>query len=400
MFKNKNVRIGLFGVGAFVILCIGLNFLKGRDLFFTGDKFYAYYKDINGLTDASPVIYCGYKVGAVREIKICPEEIAERRFEVTLAIDVDIDIPKDSRVEIFSTDILGGKGIDIVWGTSSEVAQSGDELTSSVRIGLAEQLEPLKDKAEQLVMRLDTALLGITNIIGGENGEQLSSAIQSLNHSMRNIEKVTSNVAQLTSRNSDLYDAMVNLDSLMVTLNNQGSNIDSMMSNLTQFSDDLANSDINSLVSNMNITITGLGNIVNSIDSAKGSLGKIINETELYDNVNRLLVDLRLNPSRYISISALKFGKDIYVSSPDIAEALKGEIYTVKISESKDPMDIPTEIEGYKVMEYQQGSKYLYLLGIVKTKAEAEKVLEKVKTAYPKSKIAKYKNGVEISLTD
>lgn len=395
MLKNKNVRIGLFGVCAFVILCVGLNYLKGRDVFFSGDKFYAYYGNIDGLTDASPVFYKGYKIGAVRDIEICPEESAERRFKVIIAIEIDVDIPKDSRAEIYSTDILGGKGIDMVWGTSVELAESGDELTAGVRVGLTEQLEPLKNKAELLVVRLDSALQGVTNILGGENGAHLSGAIASLNASMKNVETLTSNVARMTSHNGELSDAMVNLDSLMMTLKAQGGTIEDMMKNMSSFSKELANSDIDSLVLTMNRTIEGIGNVVEDIDNAKGTLGKIINDTELYDNVNRLLVDLRLNPSRYISISAMKFGKDIYVSSPEIAEEMKGIIYTVKLISSKKPLDVPTEIDGEKVMEYRQGNKYEYLLGIKKDKNEAEMILSKVVATYPNAKVALFENGVE-----
>lgn len=400
MLNNKNIRIGIFGVCAFAILCIGLNFLKGRDVFFSGDKFYAYYSDINGLTDASPVFYEGYKVGAVRDIEICPQEPSERRFKVTIAIDIDIDIPSDTRAEIYSTDILGGKGIDMVWGRSSELAESGDELTSGVRVGLTEQLEPLKDKAELLMVRLDSALQGVTNILGGESGAHLSGAVASLNASMRNVEELTSDVARMTRRHGELSDAMVNLDTLMMALKAQSGAVETMMKNMVVFSNDLANSGIDTLVSTMNKTIAGIGSIVSDIDSAKGTLGKIVNDTELYDNVNRLLVDLRLNPSRYISISAMKFGKDIYVSSPEIAEEMKGTIYTVKLVTSKKPLDIPTDMEGEKVMEYRQGNRYEYLLGVKRDKKEAEILLKKAIVIYPESKLAKYENGVEISIKD
>lgn len=400
MLKNKNIRIGIFGVCAFAILCIGLNFLKGRDVFFSGDKFYAYYSDINGLTDASPVFYEGYKVGAVRDIEICPQEPSERRFKVTIAIDIDIDIPSDTRAEIYSTDILGGKGIDMVWGRSSELAESGDELTSGVRVGLTEQLEPLKDKAELLMVRLDSALQGVTNILGGESGAHLSGAVASLNASMRNVEELTSNISRMTSRHGELSDAMVNLDTLMMALKAQSGAVETMMKNMVVFSNDLANSGIDTLLSTMNKTIAGIGSIVSDIDSAKGTLGKIVNDTELYDNVNRLLVDLRLNPSRYISISAMKFGKDIYVSSPEIAEEMKGTIYTVKLVTSKKPLDIPTDMEGEKVMEYRQGNRYDYLLGVKRDKKEAEILLKKAIVIYPESKLAKYENGVEISIKD
>ena len=96
----------------------------------------------------------------------------------------------------------------------------------------------------------------------------------------------------------------------------------------------------------------------------------------------------------------MKFGKDIYVSSPEIAEEMKGTIYTVKLVTSKKPLDIPTDMEGEKVMEYRQGNRYEYLLGVKRDKKEAEILLKKAIVIYPESKLAKYENGVEISIKD
>ena len=88
---SRNVRIGLFAVGAFVILCFGLNYLKGRDLLFRGNKYYCYVPNVDGLTDASPIFYNGYKVGAVRQINVNPQAADERRrFEITLAVNMNL----------------------------------------------------------------------------------------------------------------------------------------------------------------------------------------------------------------------------------------------------------------------------------------------------------------------
>ena len=406
MVLNRNFKIGVFAVMAFVILIFGVKYLKGHDMLFRGSKYYGYYSDVNGLTDASPVYYNGFKVGSVRSIEICPEESADRRFRVTFALDQPLELPSDTRVDIFSTDLLGGMGIDLVWGKSNEVAENGAVMETAVRSGLTDQLMPLKDKTEVLMQSVDSAISNINNVIGGDNGQHLSEAIRSLSATLENLERISANVSKMTGDNGALTESMVGLDSLMSTLGKQGGNINMTLDGLGKLSQQLAASQIDSLVATLNATMGSLGGIMASVDSAQGTLGRMLNDSKLYDklaessdNLNRLLVDVRLNPSRYVKLSAINFGKNTYFSDSGNGLAMVGLIYCVSLTKSQVPLDFPTEIEGNKVIEYHKDKKsYEYLVGQFRERKQAEEFAIKMKSTYRNAVVKAFDNGTETSL--
>lgn len=406
MTINRNLKIGLFAVVAFIILFMGINYLKSQDLLFRGNKYYSFYPSVNGLTDASPVYYKGFKVGTVRNIDICPEAPVHQRFRITITLDKPLDIPKDTRADIYSTDLLGGMGIDLVWGQSTENAENGDTLASNIRLGLTDQLAPLKDKATLIAENVDTALQSLNYIIGGENGQNLASAINALNKTLINLEQISVNVGRMTANNGALTQSINGLDSLMTTLGSQSNNINLTLNNLAKFSQQLATTQIDTLVSTLNMTIASLGNIIQDVDSAHGSVGKLLNDSKLYDklaesseNLNRLLVDVRLNPSRYVKISAINFGKNTYFSDAGKGMAMIGLVYSVSLATSEVPLDFPTEIDGQKVIEYHKDKKtYEYLMGQFREKSEAEQALAKLKKTYGNAKLKAFDSGKEISI--
>ncbi len=406
MIVNRNLKIGLFAIVAFVILFMGINYLKGQDLLFRGKKYYSFYPSVNGLTDASPVYYMGYKVGTVRSIDICPQAPAEQRFRITITLDKSLDIPKDTRADIYSTDLLGGMGIDLVWGSSAELAENGDTLASDIRVSLTDQLAPLKDKAEVIANSVDTALNNVNTLLGGENGENIASAIEALNKTLENFEHISGNVSKLTTGNGALTQSINGLDSLMTALSSQSNNISLMLNNLAKFSEQLSGANVDTLVGTLNTTIASIGNVVANIDSANGSIGKLLNDTKLYDklaesseNLNRLLVDVRLNPSRYVKISAINFGKNTYFSDAGNGLAMIGLVYSVSLAVSQVPLDFPTEINGEKVIEYHKDKKtYEYLLGQFREKADAQQALDALKATYRSAQIKAFDSGKEVTI--
>lgn len=406
MSVNRNIKIGVFAIAAFVVLFMGINYLKGQDVFFRGNKYYSFYENVNGLTDASPVYYCGYKVGSVRRIEILPDAPSEKRFMVSIALEHSMDMPKDTKAVIYSTDLLGGMGIDLVWGVSREIAESGDTLLSDIRYGLTDQLMPLKDKTEMLVARVDETLADVNNLLGGENGQHLADAVNALDNTMRNLEAITRSVGQMTGKNGALTESLNGLDSLMTALGRQSGNVTMTLEGLGEFSQQLANSHVDSLVGTLNVTMASLGKMIESVDSARGSIGKLLNDSKLYDklaesseNLNRLLVDIRLNPSRYVKISAINFGKNTYFSDAGNGMAMVGLVYTISLKTAETPLDFPTEIDGQRVMEWHKDKKtYEYLVGQYRERREAEAALDKLLSTYSEAKLKAFDSGKEVSV--
>ena len=127
-----------------------------------------------------------------------------------------------------------------------------------------------------------------------------------------------------------------------------------------------------------------------------GTLSKLYNNlNESAANLNRLMTDIRLNPKRYVSLSAFKFGKDVYFASPDAA-AFVGLIYTVRIAQTKTPQNIETKIDNHNVIEHYSNKRYNYLVGTFATRDEAENLRRSLISQYPDCQVVSYNNGEEV----
>ncbi len=401
--RKRNIKIGLFAVVAVAILCAGLNYLKGRDLFSSGAKLTACYASVDGLTDSSPILFHGFKVGSVKDIDI--DQYASdpnKVFTVTINIEKNVEVPIDSRAEIVNTDLLGGKGIEIILGNSSEILSTGDTINTSVRSGLIDQLMPMKDQASDLMTSATGVMRSVDTILDASNRQNIDDIISSMNKAMRNIEVITRNLGELTAKSGGIGGTFNSANDLMATLNNQSSRIDSIMRNATAVTNSLAKSDMGHAVSQLDSMLAGMTKLLNG----NGNISKLANDEQLYDNMsdaianlNRLLVDIRLNPSRYINVSAFKFGgKSIYFSDANSSNnIMRGTVYAVCVAKSKSPVDIPTTIAGEKVLEYCYDGKYRYIIVPFASASEAKDFIsaKNIKQSYPEAEIDVYIDGVK-----
>lgn len=234
--RFRNIKIGIFAVVAFALLCFGLNYLKGQNFFQRGVMLTACFASVDGLTDSSPVIYNGFKVGSVRDIEI--DQYAtdpNRRFTVTIGMEKKLDVPSDSRAEIVSTDLLGGKGIELMLGVSKDLASGGDTLASSIRTGLMEQLMPVKDQASSLMTSADDVFRSIDTLLNQNNRQNIDVLIAEAAVAMKNLEVVTRNLSQLTAQTGALQGTFNSTNQLMTSLSGQTGKIDTIMQNATEF---------------------------------------------------------------------------------------------------------------------------------------------------------------------
>lgn len=400
--RKRNIQIGLFAVVAIALLCAGLNYLKGRDLFSSGAKLTACYGTVDGLTDSSPVLFRGFKIGSVKDIEI--DQFAadpSKAFTVIINIEKNVEVPIDSRAEIVSTDLLGGKGVEIILGNSDEFLSTGDTISTSVRTSFLDDLGPVKDQASELMTSATGVIKDIDTILDARNKRSIDEMLSSLNRAMRNIESLTANLSRLTGNTGAVTSTFNSSSHLMASLDTQTRNLDSIMGNVNKATGSLAAADIGHAVA-------GLDSVLSKVSialSSQGNMGKLVNDAQLYDNaaaavenLNRLLVDIRLNPSRYMNISAFKFGgKQIYFSDTNTSgSVMRGTVYVVNIMTSKKPVDAPTSIAGKKVVESCYDGKYNYLVAPFASAEEAEGFMREnvFAVSYPNAVVEVYVDGV------
>ncbi len=289
-------------IAAILVFIFGYNFLKGSDLFNPGQTFYAKYDHVGGLAPSASVSINGLAVGKVTDIKFD----AKGGLIVTMSISTDLKFGKNSEAKIFSDGLLGGRSIAILPDYStSGFATSGDTLNSLVEKeimdAVSDHLIPIEEKVNASLSKLDTLMLGLNNILDVEGQENLKQTLRNLNETSGSFKSAAKQLNTLMSDNSERLDRTF-------------ANLDKTSENFAALSDSLAKIEIGAIVKNLKNTLGKFDGLITSIEAGEGSVGKLLKDDELYNNLNgaslqleQLLEDMRLNPKRYVHFSI--FGK-------------------------------------------------------------------------------------------
>ena len=306
---KREVKVGVFAVAVLLAAWFGARFLKGSELFSNNYKYYAYYDQVGGIQTASHVMIYGVKVGSVTKVTL--DEDPSKGVELELSIDRRYRIPADSKAKIFSNGVMGGKAVDIVMGSSPEYIEDGGTLSSEVGVDIIDmagsELEFFKEKITEVVGSLTTTLDGINSLLE-ENSANLNSIVA-------NVDGITASTEEiLRDQKTHLKEAIASLNLFAQSLGDNTGHIDSIMGNLDAFSAQLAEAD---LVSEVESTVEHLNAVLAAADAETGTVGKLLNDAELYDNLSAasdnlslLLADLKANPKRYVHFS-------LFGSNPD-----------------------------------------------------------------------------------
>ena len=308
---SNETKVGALTSVAIAILFIGYSFLKGNNVFSSENTFYTEYNNVDGLTISKPVLVSGFQIGRVSKLTLLPNGKIKTEFK----INDDYEIPSNTVAQIVSADLLGSKAIVFELGNSTTMARDGDPLLSDVQANLMEKVEPLQKKIENLVVKLDSVLSGVNSVLDANFQRDFKSSVQSISISLKNLEKITGDVDGLMgSERNRLSNIMSNLESITNNFKNNDEKINSILTNLDNLSDDLSKTEIKATVDNANQAMKDFADITTKINNGEGSLGLLINNENLYNNLNnasqnldQLVEDLKNNPAKYLKISI--FGK-------------------------------------------------------------------------------------------
>ena len=298
---NKELKIGFVALLAIVALFIGVNYLKGLDVLNPSRKFYAKYENIGGLKVGSSVFVNGYQVGMVSNIDLLANE--NQQLLVTISIEKDFDIPKNSILKIVNQDLMGTKSINLILGDAASFAVDEDTLISGMEGSLQEevsaQILPLKIKTEELIGSIDSVMKIITAILDKDARENLSNSLQSLDQTFLLMNQSMIKVNQIVDQNDE------RISSIVKNLEANNDEITNILKNFSNISDDIAQSNIKNL-------LTSLSAASKKINDSEGSLGMLINDKDLYLNLEKsskeleaLIKDIKANPKRYVSFSII-----------------------------------------------------------------------------------------------
>ncbi len=324
---SREIKIGVFGIVTLALFIIGLNFIKGKDIFNRNRTFYAVYDATSGIQEAAQVSVNGLGIGKVTDMRFVNKHSSRILLELTISDPVFI--PSNSVARINSLDLLGTKNIEIVFGDSKTGAQSGDTLVGISQMSLSDevnkQVAPIKLKAENLLSSLDTMVTVLQSVFNSETRKNLNASFASIRHTLSNLENTSYNMDTLVyGQRSRLERIMFNVESITENFRQNDKNISTILSNFSRITDTLAKANLASTLANVNNVLTRLDSITGKIDKGQGSIGLLLNDKKLYDNLNKsaaqmnsLIEDMKKNPYRYVNFSVFPPSKKRMTYSAD-----------------------------------------------------------------------------------
>jgi phospholipid/cholesterol/gamma-HCH transport system substrate-binding protein len=310
---SREFKAGVVVILAAAVLYWGISFLKGSDLFEHGTEVYAVYDNTEGITKSQNVTLNGFSVGKVSDVYFHPNNSG--KIVVKMNITTDYPITANSIAEIRSADLLGAKEIALVLEKGSVLIESGDTLRSSIEASLSESINkevlPVKVKAEKLLASLDSTVNILTGFLGGEMQEEFRTSFDNVNRSISNLGTITDEISLYMSENREaLGSATQNLERLTDMLNENRDELDRVFNNLANISDTLARANAGEAMRSLSKTAKRLDAITSNIEAGEGTLGKLVANDSLYNEVNhavlsldKLLEDIKEHPGRYVEIS-------------------------------------------------------------------------------------------------
>ena len=375
MKVKREVKLALTAIVAVVILIWGINFLKAKALFDRNNVFYGIYDRVDGLKVSSSVIYRGYSVGQVSAIQFTGE-----RYDKVL-----VQFTVGKKLQISS--------INLIPGDATTYAQSGDTLRTELELGIMEQLnkqlEPLKKKAETVMVSLDTVLMALQEIFSEDANGNIRGSLKSVSRTLDNVEHASGTLNDLLANESSRISKILeNINSITGNLENSNANITRSLDNITGISDSLKAVNLANTVRYLNSVLAQTDSIVMKINRGKGTLGGVVNDRDLYynltavsENLNKLLTEFRQNPKRFVNLSLFDFSSG--KSTQDT--------YGIVIAESEEPLALDSELyrKYPDLREMRKNGKYLYLIQTYKNLKQAEKDLKDVNKIFKQSFIVK-----------
>lgn len=307
MTFSKEARIGLLVSISIIIFFAGFYFLKGSNLLSGEHEYFAYYDNVQGLQPSSSVLIKGMQVGRVTDIML----EKNGKVKVTLSVKKNMNVPKASVAKLISADLLGTKAISLELSSSTEMAENEEVLPSALEGGIIDavsaEITPLLQDLRHAVGTLDTLLSGVNNVLDDQARANLQSSIANLDVTMKNFEQLS---GKLNGESARLASVIRNADDITGNLAQNNIRIENILKYTERTTEQLSKADIEHTLTEFKAAAQDLNVIMGKINSNEGSLGLLVNDKQLYNNLkttvntaNSLMADIEAHPTRYINVT-------------------------------------------------------------------------------------------------
>jgi phospholipid/cholesterol/gamma-HCH transport system substrate-binding protein len=300
---SREIKTAFLVIVGVLLFIFGFSFLKGKSLFKKDKIIYTVYEEVEGLVEGAKVTINGLVIGKIMKIDFLPNTT---RILITMSVRSELDFSPQSEAILYEAGLIGGNAIQIDPVFDSKIkVKSGDTLVSALKPGLTElinkQIEPLQLKIENMLTSADSLFIGVGNILNNDSQENLKSILKNLSLSTSKINDASISLVDILKKNQS---------NINITFENFAETSD----NLKTITDSISQANLAVAINKFMNTIESLDGIVATIESGNGTMGKLVKDETLYQNLSQaskeledLLSDLKSHPKRYVHFSL--FGK-------------------------------------------------------------------------------------------
>ena len=309
---TKEIKTAILVIASILLFIWGYSFLKGQNLFNSHKKLFVEYDNVEGLVTSAPVTVSGKIIGKVNSITLNPNG----KLLVELQIDDEnFPISKTSLAQIYEPGVIASKQIAIIPNyNDANLTKDGDKLQSGIKLGLTDalgqKLEPLQARLDKVLANADVLISNINTVLDAQTQANIKTAIAELNKTMSNFSKVSKNVDDILVNNKEKLGSAV-------------ANLDKTTQNFAKISSDLDKANLGETVKNLEATLDNVNKIMTNLESGKGTMGKLLKDDAMYNNLTKaskelelLLQDVRVHPTRYVNVSLFGKKEKPYIEQP------------------------------------------------------------------------------------
>ena len=293
----KTAILVLSGIALFIYL---FSYLKGEDLFTTTNTYYTEF-DYNALSMSSPVTIRGNKVGKIEDISY---EFKTGKTRVEFSVSPKLKFSKNSTIRLYETGLMGGNALAIIRANDNDLAKSGDFILSDVQPGLITTLKNnfsgISTDLDSAIRSADTLMTSINAMVIDESAGSLKNTIAELNETLKSFKDLSNSIQGVIATNDEKISSVLD-------------NFDKTSKDLSELSNEIKEAGLSQTIENLNKTLVSVQNMLQTIDNNEGTIGKLLNDDSLYNNLEAaskemelLLLDIKLHPARYRRILSKK----------------------------------------------------------------------------------------------
>jgi phospholipid/cholesterol/gamma-HCH transport system substrate-binding protein len=317
---SNETKIGVLAAVALAALILGFNYLKGSSLFQHTKQLFAVFDNVEGLEVSNAVQVNGLTIGSITAINESDKDLSNG-IVVTITLKKDVRLPKNSTAEI-SSGLISAATITIAKGDDKEYLVNGDTIETKKRANLLSQVQssvnPVILKLGGTLTSLDSLIEVIGSMFDPRLKNNFSTIIANMASSSAELQKL------LNAQTGYLAQSLKNLSEFTGNLSKNNDHITHTLDNVDRTTSSLASAKIPEAIQGLTTTLDDLRATIQRINSNNGTLGLLINDKHLYQNLesttrslNILLDDFRAHPKRYVNISVFgKKEKGGYLTAP------------------------------------------------------------------------------------